>query len=171
MQDLLREVFGKLTKYDWITTLIPGLFFVGLANWLGLDFRAKSCFGNLTVVFFCGLVCSRVGATVVEGVAKIKRFKLFASYEDYVDWSKGDPTSAGMLVQNSNWFRSLTGMMLVLIVLYAGRELSVHFHFLSSAKHLFVLIALLVLFADSYRRQLLFTTKRINKMKKASNPV
>lgn len=171
MQDLLREAFGKLTKYDWITTLIPGLFFIGLANWLGLDFRAESYFGKLIAIFFCGLVSSRVGATVVEGVAKNKRFNLFASYEDYVDWSKGDPTLAGMLVQNSNWFRSLTGMMLVLIVLYAGRELSVHFHFSSSAKHLFVLIALLVLFADSYRRQLIFTTKRIHKMKKASSLV
>jgi len=162
MTELMKELFGKFTRYDWFTTLLPGLFFVSLAEKFGaMNMEANSLLEKCGLIFFCGLVSSRIGASVVEPVFKIKRFKLWGEYGDYMSFREKDPKGADMLVTNSNWFRSLIGMVLLLGVSYFFNCFCLKFDIASVWKRCAILVCLLFLFGDSYRRQLVFIQGRI----------
>lgn len=162
----MNETFGKLllrlSKYDWFTTFCPGLFLIALMRRVGISITTESIFEELGLIFFLGVVSSRVGATCVELVAR--KFKLFEPYEDYVEWSNENKEKSEMLIRNSNWFRSLCGMVIVLGGLVVIQ--TVHFTWLTRGVKLSIgILMLLVLFGDAYRRQLIFTNKRIRKFK------
>ena len=168
MNEVLGKLLSRLSKYDWFTTLFPGLFLFALLPKIGINIASESIVEEFGLVFFLGVVSSRVGATCVEQVARW--FKLLESYEDYVDWSNADKEKADMLVRNANWFRSLCGMMLVFIGSFALQQ--AHFSWLTpKVKICVVALVILALFLDAYRRQLDFTTRRIRKFKhdKAEN--
>ena len=162
MNEILGKLLSRLSKYDWFTTLLPGMFLLALMRRVGINASAESIIEELGLVFFLGVVSSRVGATCVEQIARW--CKLFEPYEDYVDWSNANKENADMLVRNANWFRSLCGMVIV----WGGLVMveSFHFTWLTRGVKLFIVIlVLLILFGDAYRRQLSFTTKRIRKFK------
>lgn len=162
MNEILGKLLSRLSKYDWFTTLLPGMFLLALIRRVGINASAESIIEELGLVFFLGVVSSRVGATCVEQIARW--CKLFEPYEDYVDWSNANKENADMLVRNANWFRSLCGMVIV----WGGLVMvkSFHFTWLTRGVKLFIaILVLLILFGDAYRRQLSFTTKRIRKFK------
>ena len=163
MNEILGKLLSRMSKYDWFTTLLPGIFLLALMRRVGINASTESIIEEFGLVFFLGVVSSRVGATCVEQVARW--CKLFEPYEDYVDWSNANKENADMLVRNANWFRSLCGMVIV----WGGLVMvkSFHFAWLTRRVKLFVaILVLLILFGDAYRRQLSFTTKRIRKFKK-----
>lgn len=162
MNEILGKLLSRLSKYDWFTTLLPGMFLLALIRRVGINASAESIIEELGLVFFLGVVSSRVGATCVEQIARW--CKLFEPYEDYVDWSNANKENADMLVRNANWFRSLCGMVIV----WGGLVMvkSFYFTWLTRGVKLFIaILVLLILFGDAYRRQLSFTTKRIRKFK------
>ena len=162
MNEVLGKLLSRLSKYDWFTTLLPGLFLFALLPRIGINAASESIVEEFGLVFFLGVVSSRVGATCIEQVARW--FKLLEPYEDYVDWSNADKEKADMLVRNANWFRSLCGMMLVFIGSFALQQ--AHFSWLTpKVKICVVALVILALFLDAYRRQLDFTTRRIRKFK------
>ena len=84
MNEILGKLLSRLSKYDWFTTLLPGMFLLALIRRVGINASAESIIEELGLVFFLGVVSSRVGATCVEQIARW--CKLFEPYEDYVDW-------------------------------------------------------------------------------------
>jgi len=61
MTELMKELFEKFTRYDWFTTLLPGLFFVSLAKKFGvMNIEANSLLEKFGLIFFCGLASSRM---------------------------------------------------------------------------------------------------------------
>jgi len=82
-----------------------------------------------------------------------------------MNFREKDPAGADMLVTNSNWFRSLMGMVLLLGVVYVFNYFCLRFDIASVWKRGAILVGLLVLFGDSYRRQLGYITKRIEYFK------
>lgn len=165
MNDLMKELLGKFTRYDWFTTLLPGFFFVELANRIGFKLTSGLWYRDFMLSFLCGLICSRIGATIVEWIARRKCFGLFEEYCDYLDWRAANPHDADILITNSNWFRSLTGMVVTVIGLWGCQLLFEVLYVSLVVKKIVALLFLLFLFADSYRRQLVYTTKRIRKSK------
>lgn len=163
MSELIEKLFSRLSKYDWFTTLVPGIFLHALLRRMGINMATSSMLEEFGLMFFLGVVSSRVGATVVEQLARW--CKLFEDYEDYIEWSSTEKEESKMLVRNANWFRSLCGMMIVLAAMI-GLKLIPESLFPHNAKEILAIICLLLLFADSYRRQLSFTTQRIRKFKK-----
>lgn len=95
---------------------------------------------------------------------------MFEEYCDYLDWRAANPHDADILITNSNWFRSLTGMVVTAIGLWGCQLLLEVFYVSLAVKKIVVLLFLLFLFADSYRRQLAYTTKRIRKSKGTKAP-
>ena len=163
MNEVLGKLLSRLSKYDWFTTLLPGLFLVALMRRVGINVATESMVEEFGLIFFLGIVSSRVGATCVEQVARW--CKLFEPYEDYVDWSNANKEKSDMLIRKSNWFRSLCGMVLVWGGLILVKYMD--FPWLTRGVKLFISIfLLLILFGDAYRRQLSFTTERIKKFKK-----
>ena len=168
MNEVIGKLIDRLSKYDWFTTILPGLFLFALLRRSGVNITTGSIVEEFGLIFFFGIVCSRVGATCVEQVAKWHG--LLEPYEDYVDWSGANKEKADMLVRNSNWFRSLCGMVMVWGGLIIVKLM--HFTWLTrGVKLLISFLVLLIIFGDGYRRQLSFTTKRIRKFKteKAAN--
>ena len=162
MSELIEKLFVRLSKYDWLTTLVPGLFLFAILRHIGIIIKTISALEEIGLVFLFGVISSRVGASCVEPLARC--FKLFEPYEDYIEWSNSDKDKANMLVRNANWFRSLCGMTLILLAIVCVKLVPASA--LSYDTKLIVAIVLLfALFADSYRRQLSYTTKRIRKFR------
>ena len=160
MKDVLSNFLSKLTRYDWITTLIPGLFFVCAMRFMtDVGLNEYAWHEQFAMVFFSGIICSRTGATIVEPLGKLFGWKY--CYDDYQDWSKAEPVKSEMLITNSNWHRSLAGMMVLIIAQMVLKNLVS----LNVCKWI-VVLGLLALFLDSYRRQVGFIRKRIEKYKK-----
>lgn len=163
MKDLVKELLGKFTRYDWFTTLIPGVFCMAVGARLGiLSFNSNSLLERFGMVFFLGLISSRIGASMIEPIFKIKRFKLWGKYEDYMTFRAKDEKGADMLVTNANWFRSLMGMVILLLAISSVNYVWGKVGWGAVSKRWVSLLGLLILFGDSYRRQLGFMLGRIN---------
>ena len=163
MKDLVKELLGKFTRYDWFTTLIPGVFCMAVGVRFGIfNFVSNSLLERFGMVFFLGLISSRIGASMIEPIFKIKRFKLWGKYEDYMNFRTMDEKGADMLVMNANWFRSLMGMVILLLAISLVNYVWEKFGWGSVSKRWASLLGLLILFGDSYRRQLGFMFDRIN---------
>ena len=170
MKDLLVELLSKFTRYDWFTTLLPGICCLAIGRRLGLfETVPKSYIETFGFIFFLGLVSSRIGASVIEPISKFKKFNLWGPYADYLNFRLKDEKGADMLVTNANWFRSLTGMVLLLICITATGFMCDYFGLEPSARQWCLLVALMALFADSYRRQLRFIRGRIEYYKSLNN--
>lgn len=168
MKEIVNNLLERLSKYDWFTILLPGIFFTLLSKYAGIALDAKNWYEKISIAFFAGIVCSRIGATIVEWIARRKTLALFSGYEDYLEWIDSNPESAQMLIRNANWFRSLTGMMLLLISLKATTVICAMLHTSTCTLEYIAMLGLLILFADSYRRQLSFIKRRINKYKSST---
>lgn len=163
MSDFVKDLITKFTKYERYTTVLPGLFFVGLSQKLGLmDLSAQSIAEQLGLILFCGLLCSRVGAMIVEGVVSIRKLGIWTEYEDYLLLKQKDPKGAEMLTLNSNWFRSLSGMSILLLALAIAKFACNKFGIGGNAKMYCFLILLLIVFVESYVRQVRFMKKRVD---------
>lgn len=169
MESVLKEFVAKLTRYDWFTVFVPGLFAVVAFEKLGIgEFLSVGLLKALIYIFMVGIVSSRIGASIVEPIARIKRFGLSYKYEDYLEFRNKDSKGAEMLIGNSNFYRGMVGAFLLVLFTLLLSYLKHRLGLSSKAYATIVLSALLFLFADSYRRQLVFINKRINKSKNAT---
>lgn len=161
MNEFLEKMVSRLSKYDWFTTLIPGLFLFALSRRIGIDLTTQSLVEEFGIILFLGVVSSRIGATCIEQIARW--CGLFEPYEDYIAWSNANKNRSDILVRNLNWYRSLCGMVLSLVGMLILKCIPRLGHY---CKLWIVICSLLLIFCDSYRRQVLFIAKRIEKFKK-----
>ena len=160
---------ARLTKYEWLNRLLPGVFFVLLGKALKCPMLSPDNWvESLGVYILWGEVSSRVGALVVEPLLKAARVVRFADYSDYQDYQKANKEYCDMLLTNVNFARTLCALGLLLLVVRL-------FVLLPSCRH-FVCetfgwrdIALYVwttLFLFAYCWQVNFFVERIDKFKK-----
>lgn len=107
MEKLLAQIVEKISSYNIVNNLYPGILFVYVLKIMfETDLLLNNWFENLIVFYFVGMVLSRIGSIIIEPVMKKIKIIKYAPYQDYVKASSIDPLVA-TLSETNNTYRTL----------------------------------------------------------------
>lgn len=157
------ELLDKLTSYNLLNYLLPGVIFAVLAkDILGVDLVQDDLVVGVFFYYFIGAVVSRLGSIILEPLLKWVRFVRFEKYEDFLVASRKDE-KINVLLESSNMFRTLASVFLLLGAFKLALWLETQLGISEDITNIAVLAALFSLFLLSYRKQTEFIVNRIRK--------
>lgn len=159
----MNELLNKLSSYNIFNYLLPGVVFSVLGDALtSLKFIQSDIIIGAFFYYFIGLIISRIGSLAIEPILKSTGFVKFSSYCDFVEASKKDEMIK-VLSESNNMYRTFCSLF-TLIIIVKIFELTISASpVVSQWATEFVVVALLLLFLFSYRKQTEYITKRIRK--------
>jgi hypothetical protein len=158
----MKELLAKLTSYNLLNYLLPGVVFAVLAQQLtSYSFLQHEVVVAVFLYYFIGLVISRFGSLVIEPVLKKVKFLKFAEYADYVKASKTDD-KIELLSEVNNSFRTYLSLFVLLLLVKLLEWMSQQFNWLLQYRAFLIIVLLLVLFLFAYRKQSGYLVQRIN---------
>lgn len=171
MEEISKQIVGKISSYNIFNNLYPGIIFCYLLKLMfNTDILSNNWFENLIIFYFVGMVLSRVGSLVIETIMKTIKLKQkplikYAPYSDYEKASANETFIKTMLEVN-NTYRTLLACFVcafVYKICISINEVLVYFKctFLQDNVEWLILIALIILFASSYMKQTTLIRKRV----------
>lgn len=171
MDNLLKQIFDKISSYNIFNNLYPGAVFCYLLKiMIDINIILSTWYENLILFYFVGMVISRVGSVIIEPIMKkikIKNKKLlqFSSYADYRNACENDPL-VGTLSEVNNTYRTLLSCIVCIFALKIGVSfnddcMENQFTFFNDNKEWIILIILILLFAFSYVKQTSYVKNRV----------
>lgn len=158
----MKDILDKISSYNIFNYLLPGILFSLSAKYLTpYNFIQEDNLIGAFLYYFIGLVVSRFGSIILEPLFKKTSFVKFRDYEKYVEASKKD-TKIELLSEVNNTYRTITAMLFLLLVLKLYSFLENKYEISSSTTYLILVIALLLMFVFSYRKQTNYISKRID---------
>lgn len=112
----MESLITKLRNYELVNNVIVGAIIYHLGMYcLKLEpLKNLSLIGELSIVYFVGLVVSRIGSLVLEPVCKTFKIVLYAPPEQYYAAEKKDKKISD-IVEANNMYRSLSaGFFMIL---------------------------------------------------------
>lgn len=169
MADLVTNILGKLSSYNFFNNLYPGVLFVFLLrNIYGIELEWKNWIEAISVCYFIGMIMSKLGSIVIE--PGLKKFSVieYISYSDYIKASNIN-TPINILSETNNTYRTLLAMSFFLLLIKIGIMVNVlclshGITFFQDYKEWELLIFLVILFGYSYRKQTIYIYKRVNEV-------
>lgn len=159
------KLLEKISKYHLINYIIPGVLTIYLSKQINqIELLTSNVFFDIVMAYALGLICSRIGSLIVEPLLKLIHFVHFADYKDYMSAEKNDPKLTDLNTDN-NLYRTVIGVVLFIIIQYCFNLLKSKCEFVNDNSSLIVLIALLILFLWSYKKQTSYIVKRVEKYK------
>lgn len=179
MDELLKQIVGKISSYNIFNNLYPGILFCyDLKIVLDINLLSNNWFENLILFYFAGMVISRIGSVIIEPIMKkikIKKKLLlqFAVYSDYEKACKEDSLVA-TLSETNNTYRTVLSCFIctfVFKVCIVINKVCIEnkFTFFQENKDWIILILLILLFAFSYVKQTSYVRKRVESIIKRTN--
>lgn len=165
--DSLKLLIDRLSQYNFLTNILPGsVLCIVLKYMVGYDLFVTEDWYQMGVIFyFVGMVNNRFGSIFVEWVLKETSFVKFASYDSFVLAEKNDDKISILSMEN-NVFRSYISVCLLSLLAFIFKCIAIKCAWVNELRYIFLLIALLVLFLLSYRKQTSYVLKRIEVIKK-----
>lgn len=158
----MKDILDKLSTYNLFNYLFPGVVFVVLADAVtDYSFIQRDVVLGFFLYYFIGLVISRVGSLVVEPLLKWISFLKFADYKDYVVSTKKDER-VELLSEVNNTYRTLCSCFGLLILLKLFEFLGRKFLIPQGVEFSMLVVALLVIFLFSYKKQTAYVKKRVD---------
>jgi len=158
----MKDILEKLSTYNLFNYLFPGVVFVILGEAItDYSFIQQDIVLGVFLYYFIGLVISRIGSLVVEPLLKWASFLKFADYKDYVAATKKDER-VELLSEVNNTYRTLCACFGLLILLKLFEVLGRRFSISQGVEFSMLVIALLVIFLFSYRKQTEYVKKRVD---------
>ncbi len=157
MQDLL----SRISSYNLFNYLLPGIIFAIIAE---QTTRYHLVHDNLVLgmflYYFIGLIISRFGSLVIEPFLRWTKFLRFSDYSDFVAASRKDK-KIELLSEINNSYRTFCSLFLLLALLRVYEGLETRFVAMGRWNAPLLLLALLVMFLFSYRKQTAYVSKRV----------
>ena len=76
MEDILKQVIDKISSYNILNYLYPGILFCYLLGILfDRDILSDNWTENLIICYFVGMVLSRIGSVIIEPIMKKNKGK------------------------------------------------------------------------------------------------
>jgi len=157
----MKDIIDKISSYNLFNYLLPGAIFVILANALTpYSFNQQDILLGVFFYYFIGLVISRFGSLVIEPILKKLMDLKSSDYRGFISESKKDP-KIELLSETSNMYRTFCSMfaLLVLVKFYAWLEALLPE--LKNWRQFGLVLALLIIFVLSYRKQTGYINDRI----------
>ena len=156
------KLLDKLSSYNLLNSLIPGSIFSYLLQYIcSINIISSSTVENFFIYYFVGMVLSRIGSIFIEPLAKKLKLITYTGYNDYVIASKID-NKIDVLLETSNLYRTIIsiGLLIIAVKIYTFAEQ--YMTCLSNADQYIILIALVVIFSLSYKKQTKYIKDRVN---------
>lgn len=161
----MNNIIEKLSSYNFFNYLLPGIVFsITLSKITSYNIIVENLFLGFFVYYFIGLVISRFGSLIIEPFLKSVKFLKFTNYKDFSDAEKSD-LKINILSESNNMYRTLTSMLLMIIIFKGYDKLSESYTFFNDHGSNFLLLILLAIFLFAYRKQTRYITKRIKNTK------
>jgi hypothetical protein len=160
MSDLIETLVEKISAYNVFNFMLPGAIFAGSYELMTKQsIFSGNIFLDVVIVYFAGMVISRIGSLIVEPLFKLTHILKFAKYEDYVTAEKKDPKLITLLQEN-NVYRNMTTVFIVLLLVKILIPLYRNYQFLHVYLDWACPILLIMLFTISYSKQTSYIRKR-----------
>lgn len=171
MEEISKQIVGKISSYNLFNNLYPGIIFCYLLKLMfNTDILSNNWFENLIIFYFVGMVLSRIGSLVIKPILEkieVKKvpFIKYAPFSDYESASAKEPLIKTLL-EMSNTYRTLLASFvcaLVYKICIMINEILIYFKFTFLQENIewLILIALIILFTFSYRKQTTLIRKRV----------
>jgi len=160
MSDLIDTLVEKISAYNIFNFMLPGAVFAGAYELLTKQsIFSRNIIFDVVIVYFAGMVISRISSLIIEPLFKLMHILEFAKYEDYVKAEKNDPILITLL-QESNVYRNMTTVFVVLLLVKILIPVYRNYQFLHVYLDWGWPILLVILFTISYSKQTSYIRKR-----------
>lgn len=165
----MEKILSSIPVYNLLTNLIPGTVLAALLKFCvdGCDIFALT--NNIwilaVVLYFLGIINSRISSLVFEPVLKKLKIVKYASHKDFTDAELKD--TSGKLTQLSrmnNEYRSYLSVFAIVLILKLIFLFSNAKTFVIENVCWIILGIGLLLFIFSYRKQVSYITSRISRL-------
>lgn len=161
MDNTVTKFIEKISTYQILNYMIPGSVLCLLLKYLvGYNLLTFSVAENIVVVYFIGMVNSRLSSLVLKPVLKKIKIINEADHKEFICAEKAD-AKLTVLSDMNNSFRSIANAMLVLLLAYILKHVSVVETFVLENVNWIAIVSLLVLFVLSYRKQTEYVKERV----------
>ena len=163
----MEKLLDKISAYQFLNYLIPGLIFVYAIEFLGIyDLQDDNLFLMLFGGYFAGMVMSRIGSLLFEKYLRKWKFVEFAPYNSFKEAESKDGKLSTLSTEN-NTYRTLLATFAVLFLVYGLSLIPCVFDFMHSKWMWLVVLALLcLLFLFSYKKQTSYVRKSVEYLTK-----
>jgi len=163
----MEKLLDKISAYQFLNYLIPGLIFVYAIEFLGIyDLQDDNLFLMLFGGYFAGMVMSRIGSLIFEKYLLKWKYIEFASYNNFKEAESKDGKITTLSTEN-NTYRTLLATFAVLFLVYGLSLIPCVFDFMHSKWMWLVFLALLcLLFLFSYKKQTSYVRKSVEYLTK-----
>lgn len=160
MTDIIKELLGKLSRYEILNNLLPGMIMVYILNHIGYDIELAYWWQNALIAYVAGLVCGRVSSLLLEPLCE--KCKLI-NKQEYANYNKTKESRPFVvtLVEIANMYRTLSAVFLIAIVAIAYKFALCNWEWIRDFNSAIQLAALFVLFILSYAKQYGYVVKNI----------
>lgn len=169
MQDVVKNLLGKISSYEIFNNFLPGIIFCTiLEKTTRISFYTGEIWERLFIYYFIGMIISRIGSIFVKKTlesikvknkkTKVKeKFIKFAPYSDYIEASE-NISFIKILNETNNIYRTIIAMFIAVMCtkLYDWFLYDMINNFGVVGKNIiFLIICLLItmLFICSYKQQ------------------
>lgn len=177
MDEMLKQLVGKISSYNLFNNLYPGILFCCIFKLIfKTSLLSDDLLENLVIFYFIGMVISRIGSIVIEPILKKisykdknseKKRKLieYAPYGDYKKACDGDPIIL-TLSEVNNTYRTLLSTFVSILMCKAAFVINnllenKGIYFFKNNYEWIILILLIVLFLCSYAKQTNYVRKSV----------
>ncbi len=157
----MENIIKSISRYNILNYLIPGTIFCVLLRLLtSLDLIQPEIYTGVFLYYFVGLIISRIGSLIVEPIFKKLGIISYAPYAEYIRALKNDPQISDLSEANNAYrtFAAMCIMLLVSIIVCWGIE---RFQVDAGESSILLVLALIVLFIFSHRKQTSFIKMRV----------
>jgi len=156
----MKEIIEKISSYNLFNYLFPGVLYVIILNKITTyNMIQENILIGAFLYYFIGLVISRIGSLLIEPI--LKKVAVFADYSDFISASKED-NKIELFSEVNNMYRTLISLFTVILVSKLYDILSDNFNFLKLVLPYLLVIALIILFVFSFKKQTAYIVKRVN---------
>ena len=158
----IKTLIDKLSQYNFVTNILPGtMLCLMLKHIVGYDLFVTNEWYQMGIIFyFVGMVNNRFSSLVIELTMKKTKIVKFSNYKEFIDEKKKDSKITVLSMEN-NVFRSYISVCTISLIASLFKLIADNVNWIDEWKMQFLLVALLLLFMLSYRKQTSYVRERV----------
>lgn len=158
----IKTLIDKLSQYNFVTNILPGtMLCLMLKHIVGYDLFVTNEWYQMGIIFyFVGMVNNRFSSLVIELTMKKTKIVKFSNYKEFIAAEKKDSKITVLSMEN-NVFRSYISVCTISLIASLFKLIADNVNWIDEWKMQFLLVALLLLFMLSYRKQTSYVRERV----------
>lgn len=162
----IKTLIDKLSQYNFATNILPGtVLCLILKHIVGYDLFVTNEWYQMGIIFyFVGMVNNRFSSLVIELTMKKTKIVKFSNYKEFIAAEKKDSKITVLSMEN-NVFRSYISVCTISLIASLFKLIADNVNWIDEWKMQFLLVALLLLFTLSYRKQTSYVRERVEENK------